>query len=128
MAAEYWLRRADGQPFGSFAQAQALIRREFPAVEFSWTTSGPEMIRRAEANGAEVTSDIREPLEGMPSVLEGYVEGAGFSATFNLGAEEPVTCLRVEPRGLSGLDQELRRGLAVLEAEAGAEFTWADDE
>src|SRR3954451_11470968 len=102
MATEYWLRRADGQPFGSFAHAQALIRREFPAVEFSWTTSGPELIRRAEASGAAVTPDLRQPLEGVPSVLEGYVEGAGFSATFNLGVGEPVTCLRVTPLGLSG--------------------------
>jgi len=128
MATEYWLRRADGQPFGSFAQAQALIRREFPAVEFSWTTSGPELIRRAEASGSELTPDLRETFAGMPSFLEGYVEGVGFAATFDLGVEEPVTCLRVTPLGLCGLNRELRRGLAALEAEAGAEFTWADDE
>jgi hypothetical protein len=125
MAAEYWLRRADGRPFGSFAEAQALIRREFPAVEFSWSMSGAELIRLSEANGSELTPDVREPLEGMPSVLEGHVEGAGYSATFNLGVGEPVTCLRVTPRGVVW---ELHRGLKALEAEAGAEFTWADDE
>ena len=125
MAAEYSLRRADGRPFGSFAEAQALIRRAFPAAEFWWAESGPDMLRRAEARGAEVTPDLREPLEGLPSDLTGYADEDGFSVTFRLGMTEPVTCLRATPRGLA---VELHRGLKALEAEAGAEFTWADDD
>jgi hypothetical protein len=119
MATEYMLRRADGQPFGSFEQVQALIRRLFPTVEFFWTTSGPEKIRQAEERGIKLPPHIRQWMETLPSLLEGIVEGDEFQVTFGLGYEEPVSCLYVTPRGLA---PELDRGLAALEAEAGAEF------
>jgi len=117
MATEYTLRRADGRPFGSFDQVQAIIRQLFPTVEFFWTESGPEKVRRAEANGVELPPHIREWMVGRPAVFEGVAEGPDFHVTFGLGTKEPVACLFVEPRGLS---PELDRGLAALEAEAGA--------
>jgi hypothetical protein len=119
MATEYTLRRADGQPFGSFAQVQTLIGRLFPAVEFFWTTSGPEKIRQAEERGIKLPPHIRQWMATLPSLLEGVAEGSEFHVTFGLGHEEPVSCLYVTPRGLA---PELDRGLAALEAEAGAEF------
>jgi hypothetical protein len=119
MATEYTLRRADGQSFGSFEQVQALIRRLFPSVEFFWTTSGVEKIRQAEQRGIELPLHIRQWMETLPSLLEGVAEGEEFHVTFGLGYEEPVSCLYVTPRGLA---PELDRGLAALEAEAGAEF------
>src|SRR5947208_952836 len=75
MATEYTLRRADGRPFGSFAQVQALIRRLFPVVEFGWTTSGPEKIRQAAEHGIELPPQLREAVEKLPSLLEGAAEG-----------------------------------------------------
>jgi hypothetical protein len=119
MATEYTLRRVDGQPFGSFAQVQALIRRLFPAVEFFWTTSGAEKIRQAEERGIELPPHIRQWMEALPSLLEGVAEGDDFHVTFGLGHAEPVSCLYMTPCGLA---PELDRGLAALEAEAGAEF------
>src|SRR5438270_13811735 len=115
MATEFTLRRADGQPFGSFEQAQALIRRHFPAIEFFWTTSGPEKVRQAEANGVELPPHIRQWMETLPSLLEGVAEGDGYLVSFGLGNEEAVPCLYVEPHGEA---PELERGLAAREAEA----------
>lgn len=119
MATEYTLRRADGQPFGSFEQVQTLIRGLFPSVAFFWTTSGPEKVRQAEERGVELPPHIRRWMESLPSLLEGAAEGPDFHVSFGLGQEEPVSCLYVEPRGLA---PELERGLAALEAVAGAEF------
>jgi hypothetical protein len=119
MATEYTLRRADGRPFGSFEQVQALIRRQFPSVEFFWTASGPEKVRLAEERGVELPPHIRRWMETLPSLLEGVAEGDGFHVTFGLGAEEPVPCLYATPRGLA---PELDRGLSALEAAAGAVF------
>jgi hypothetical protein len=125
MATEYTLRRADGQPFGSFEQVQALIRRLFPSVEFFWTSSGPEKVHQAEERGVELPPHIRQWMETLPSLLEGVAEGDGFHVSFGLGTEEPVSCLYVEPRGLA---PELEHGLAALEAEAGAEFKVSGEE
>jgi hypothetical protein len=119
MATEYTLRRADGQPFGSFEQVQALIRRWFPSAEFFWTTSGPEKVRQAEERGVDLPPHIRQWMETLPSLLEGVAETSDYDVTFGLGQEEPVSCLYVTPRGQA---PELDRGLAALEAEAGAEF------
>jgi hypothetical protein len=119
MATEYTLRRADGQPFGSFAQVQALIRQWFPSVEFFWTTSGPEKIRLAEERGVKLPPHIRAWMETLPSLLEGVAESSEFHVTFGLGLDEPVACLYVTPRGMA---PELDRGLAALEAVAGEEF------
>jgi hypothetical protein len=117
MATEYTLQRADGRPFGSFAEVQALIGRLFPMVEFFWTTSGPEKVRQAEANGVNLPPHIRAWMETLPSLLEGVAEGDGFHVSFGLGFKEPVACLYCTPRGDA---PELERGLAALEAEAGA--------
>lgn len=119
MATEFTLRRADGQPFGSFEQVQEQIRRLFPSVEFFWTTSGLEKIRQAEENGVDLPPHIREWMATLPSLLEGVAQGENFHVSFGLGVTEPVTCLYIEPRGL---DPELDRGLAELEKEAGAEL------
>jgi hypothetical protein len=119
MATEYTLGRADGRPFGSFEQVQALIRQFFPPVEFFWTTSGREKVRQADERGVELPPHIRQWMETLPSLLEGVAEATEFHVTFGLGQEEPVACLYVTPRGMG---PELDRGLAALEAEAGAEF------
>jgi hypothetical protein len=119
MATEYTLRRADGQPFGSFAQAQALIRRWFPSVEFFRTTSGPEKVRQAEERGVDLPPHIRQRMETLPSLLEGVAAAPDYHVAFGPGQEEPVLCLYVTPRGRA---PELDRGLAALEAEARTEF------
>jgi hypothetical protein len=125
MAAEYTLRRADGQPFGSFEQVQGLIRRHFPAVEFAWMASGAERLRAAAERGVEVPPDLVPYLENLPSLLEGYVRGDGYHVTFGLGYEEPVVRLYATPRGVA---DEMYRGLAGLEAEAGDEFKFSGDD
>jgi hypothetical protein len=116
VATEFTLRRADGQPFGSFELVQALIRRVFPSVEFFWTTSGAEKIEMARHNGVEMPPQILEAIKDLPSLLEGVAQGEGYHVSFGLGHEEPVTFLCIEPRG-SG--PELDAGLESLEAEAG---------
>jgi hypothetical protein len=114
------LRRADGQPFGTFEQTQALICRLFPGTEFRWTPSGPERVRSCEEKGGgPLTPDLRQWLEKMPSELEGVAEGAGYRVTFGLGHREPVGCLRMTALGSA---PELERGLASLEADTGAKF------
>src|SRR3954471_12112442 len=123
MATEYTLRRADGRAFGAFDQGQALIRRLFPAVEFFWTEGGPDKVRQADANGVELAPHIRQWMMTLPALVEGVAEGPDFHVTFGLGTEEPVACLYVTPRGLG---PELERGLAALEAEAGAELKVSD--
>ncbi len=125
MATEYSLRRADGRPFGTFDEVQALIRRAFPDVEFGWTTSGLEKLRLAKERGIELPPQLRQALESLPSLLEGVAESEEYHVTFGLGHEEPVTCLYVTPRGMA---PELDRGLAALEAVAGAEFKGSGDE
>jgi hypothetical protein len=125
MATEYTLRRADGQPFGSFEQVQARIRQLFPSVAFRWTTSGPEKIAIAVARGITLPPEIMEYLPSLPSLLEGVAEGDEFHVTFGLGHQEPVPCLYVTPRGDA---PELDRGLAALEADAGAEFKVSGEE
>lgn len=125
MATEYTLRRADGQPFGSFEQVQARIRRLFPSVEFAWTTSGPEKIALAAERGITFPPALLAVLPDLPSLLEGVAAGDGFHLTFGLGHQEPVPCLYVTPRGTS---PELDRGLAALEADAGAEFKVSGEE
>ncbi|MBA4064245.1 MAG: hypothetical protein C0501_11125 [Isosphaera sp.] len=124
MATECTLRRADGRPFGSFAEVQALIHRLFPAVVFGWTTSGPDKLRIAKERGVEFPPVIRESLETLPSLLEGVAEGDGYHVTFGLGHEEPVACLYVTPRGNA---PELGRGLTGLEAAAGARLELSGD-
>src|SRR5262245_12625753 len=125
MATEYTLRQADGHPFGTFDQVQAMIRRLFPNVEFGWTTSGPEKLRMARERGIELPPPIRQALETLPSLLEGVAEGDDYHVTFGLGHQEPVPCLYVTPRGLA---PEVDRGLAALEAEAGAQFKVSGEE
>ena len=125
MATEYTLRPADGRPFGSFDQVQARIRELFPTVEFYRTESGPEKIARAAARGITFPPAILAYLPDLPSLVEGVAEGDGYHVTFGLGPEEPVTCLCVTPRGDG---PELDRGLAALEADAGATFRVAGDE
>ena len=119
MATEYTLRRADGRPFGSFEQVQALIRQHFPSAEFFWATSGLEKIRHAEANGVELLPHIRQWMATLPSLFEGVAQGEGYHVAFGLGTEEPVSCLYIEPRGDA---PDLERGLAALEAEAGSKL------
>ena len=119
MATEYTLRRTDGQPFGSFEEAQALIRAHFPTVMFFWTTSGLEKLRQADANKVKLPPHIRAWMATLPSLLEGVAEGDGYHVGFGLGNEQPVVDLYVEPRGDAA---ELRRGLEALEAVAGAEL------
>jgi hypothetical protein len=58
-------------------------------------------------------------METLPSLREGVAAAPDYHVTFGLGHEEPVLCLYVTPRGRA---PELDRGLAALEAEAGAEF------
>jgi hypothetical protein len=125
MATEYELRRADGQPFGSFEQVQARIRELFPTVQFFRTTSGPEKIALAAERGITFPPEILAYLPGLPSLLEGVAEGDGFHVTFGLGHQEPVSCLYVTPRGDA---PELERGLAALEADAGAAFKVSGEE
>jgi hypothetical protein len=124
MATEYILRRADGRSFGSFEQVQARIRELFPSVEFHWTTSGPEKIALAVERGITFPPALMAVLPDLPSLLEGAAEGDGFHVTFGLGHQEPVPCLYVTPRGDA---PELERGLAALEADAGAEFKVSDE-
>jgi hypothetical protein len=119
LATEYTLRRADGQPLGTFAQVQAVLCRLFPGIDFGWTTSGPEKVRLAAERGVELPEAIRRWMETLPSLLEGVVEGDDFRVEFGLGDREPVPCLFVEPRGLS---PELDRLLTALEAEYGGEL------
>jgi hypothetical protein len=124
MATEYSLQRADGQPFGSFAEVQDTIRRLFPGVKFFWTTSGAEKIRMAKERGIEMPPAIREICERLPSLLEGVVEDEDYHVTFGLGHQEPVTALHVTPRGSAA---ELEEGLAALEELAGAPFRIAGE-
>jgi hypothetical protein len=119
MATEYTLRRADGQPFGTLEEVQAIIRRLFPNVKFYWTTSGAEKLRLAKERGIELPPMIREMCERLPSLLEGVAEGKAYHVTFGLGHQEPVDCLYVTPRGTAA---KLQKGLAALESLAGAEF------
>lgn len=119
MATEFTLRRADGIPFGTFEQVEALIRRQFPKVEFRWTTSGPEKLKLARKRKIEFPPELKQILATMPSLREGVAEGRGYHVTFGLGATEPVTCLFVTPRGTA---TKLNRGLEALESEAGAQF------
>jgi len=125
MATEYTLRRADGQPFGSLEQVQARIRQLFPSVEFRWTTSGPEKIALAAERGITFPPQIMAYLPGLPSLLEGVAEGDEYHVTFGLGHDEPVPCMYVTPRGDG---PELERGLAALEADAGAPFKVSGEE
>jgi hypothetical protein len=125
VATEYTLRRAGGRPFGTFDEVQALIRRAFPEVEFGWTASAPEKPRLAKERGIEFPPQLRQALESLPSLLEGVGEGEEYHVTFGQGHEEPVPCLYVTPRGMA---PELDRGLAMLEAEAGAEFKVSGDD
>jgi hypothetical protein len=125
MATEYTLRRADGQPFGSFEQVQARIRELFPTVEFFWTASGPEKIAQAAERGITFPPAILAYLPDLPSLLEGVAEREEYHVTFGLGHEEPVRCLYVTPRGDG---PELDRGLAALEADAGAVFQVSGEE
>lgn len=117
MATEYTLERRDGRPFGRFHEVQALLRRAFPNVQFFWTTSGSEKMKLARQRGVDLPPAVREVLEQLPALLEGVAAGDEYHVTFGLGHEEPVTCLYVTPRGLA---DELGRGLAALEAAAGA--------
>lgn len=125
MATEFTLRREDGQPFGSFEQVQTRIRQLFPSVAFHWTTSGPEKIALAAERGITFPPALMAVLPDLPSLLEGVAEGDGFHVTFGLGHQEPVMCLYVTPLGTA---PELERGLAALEADAGAEFKVSGDE
>ena len=118
MATEFTLRRADGQPFGSFEQVQARIRALFPSVEFFWRTSGQEKIALAAERGIVFPAALMAVLPDLPSLLEGVAEGDGFRVDFGLGHQEPVDCLYITPRGAAA---ELDRGLSALEADAGAE-------
>lgn len=126
MATELTLRRADGQPLGSFEQVQELIRTHFPAVEFFWTTSGLEKIALAAERGITFPPVMLEYLPNLPSLLEGVAEGDGFHVTFGLGHIEPVQCLYVTPRG--EYTPDLERGLSALEAFAGSEFKISGEE
>ncbi len=125
MATEYTLRRADGQPFGSFEQVQSRIRELFPTVQFYWTTSGPETIALAAERGITFPPEILAYLPDLPSLLEGVAEGDEYHVTFGLGHQEPVSCLYVTPLGDA---PELERGLAALEADAGAAFKVSGEE
>jgi hypothetical protein len=125
MATEYTLRRADGRPFGSFDQVQGHIREMFPTVEFFWTESGPEKIARAAERGITFPPAILAYLPDLPSLLEGVAEGDDYHVTFGLGHAEPVTCLYITPRGEG---PELDRGLAALEADAGAQLRVSGEE
>jgi len=125
MATEYTLRRADGEPFGSFERVQARIRQLFPAVEFYWTTSGAEKIALAAERGVTLPPALLAVLPDLPSLLEGVAEGDAFHVTFGLGAQEPVPCLYATPRGDA---QELDRGLDALAADAGAEWKVSGEE
>src|SRR5262249_14419177 len=117
---KYFLRRAGGEPFGSFAQVQALLRRAFPAIQFGWTLSGPERIQKiCESLKRPPSPEERQRLEHLPSLLEGVAEGEGYRVTFHLGHQEPVACLSMT---LLGSSPELERGRAALEAEAGLGF------
>jgi hypothetical protein len=118
------LRRADGRPLGSLNEVEALIRGLFPDVRFAWAPSGPERIRNCEERGHPLPNEIRQRLEGVPSVLEGVAEGEGYRVTFGLGHRDPVERLLVTPLG-NGL--ELRSGMVALEAEAGAEFQASEE-
>lgn len=117
MATEYTLERADGRPFGRFWEVQAMLRRVFPNVQFFWTTSGAEKMKLARQRGVDLPPMVRAALEQLPSLLEGIAASDDYHVTFGLGHEEPVTCLYVTPRGMAA---ELDRGLAALEAIAGA--------
>jgi hypothetical protein len=119
LATEYTLRRPDGQPLGSFAEVQALLRRLAPGVEFGWTTGGTEKVRQAAENGVELPDDIRRWMESLPALLEGAVETEEYLVTIGLGHEEPVPFLVCEPHGEGA---ELERLLAALEAEVGGEL------
>ena len=125
MATEYTLRRADAQPFGSFEQVEARIRAMFPSIAFRWTLSGPEKMALAAERGITFPPALMDILPGLPSLREGVAEGDGFHVTFGLGHEEPVPCLYVTPRGSA---PELERGLAALEADAGAVFKVSGEE
>ena len=125
MATEYTLKRADGQPFGTFAEVEARIRKLFPAVEFWWTRSGAEKIRIARERGVEMPAELRALVEKLPPLREGVAESPDYHVTFGLGATEPVTCLCIVPRGMS---EEMGQGLAALEADAGAELKVATDD
>ena len=116
MATEFSLRPRDGRDLGSFANVQALLQRVFPRIDFGWTTSGPEKVRQAEANGVKLPEAIRRWMEALPAVLEGFVEGDDYLISFGLGYEEPVRFLTVEPRGVG---DELQRNLEALEAAVG---------
>ncbi|HEY2416249.1 MAG TPA: hypothetical protein VGI40_28670 [Pirellulaceae bacterium] len=119
MATEFTLQRPDGAPLGTFNEVQTMIRRHFPSVQFSWTTSGLEKLKLAKERGLELPPEIRKACESLPSLLEGSAGGTSYQIAFGLGHEEPVCCLYVEPRGDH---QELLSGLAAMEKEVGAAF------
>lgn len=77
MATEYTLRRADGQPFGSFEQVQARLRLLFPAIQFRRTLSGPDKIALAAERGITFPPELLAVLPGLPSLQEGVVGGDG---------------------------------------------------
>jgi hypothetical protein len=125
MTAEYTLRRADGEPFGSIEQMQSRIRQLFPAVEFAWTPSGLERIAGAAERGVTLSPAVKAALPELPSVLEGVAKGEEFNVTFGLGYQDPVESLYVAVRGFSF---ELENRLAALEADAGARFSVVEEE
>jgi hypothetical protein len=119
LATEFTLRRPDGRPLGTFGEVQATVRRLCYGVEFFWTTSGPEKVKEAAANGVELPDAIRQWMETLPSLLEGVVEADDYRIEFGLGNEEPVPFLSVTPRGSGPRLQEV---LSALEAEYGDEL------
>src|SRR5262249_54972343 len=122
----YALERANGQPFGSFAEVQGMIRQPFPNVVFCWDESGAEMLSRFSPRGIEPPTALRTFWERLPSLLNGIDRERGYLVAFCLGHQEPVTSLKVTtcikppriPRFPPRLPRKLNAGLVSLASAA----------
>jgi hypothetical protein len=115
---KYILRRADGQPFGDLEQVQALLASVFSGIQFRWSLSGAERLKKLAEFGPPLPQDV-ETLRALPSELYGVAEGLGYRVTFWLGDVSPVQFLQAH---LLGESPELEKGWAALQTYAGGRF------
>lgn len=90
MGLDATIKRKDGKALGSVDEVQRALAAAFPGIQIGLLPSGAEKIRTAAEKGINFPEIILKHFESTPAQFGGDYEGPGFSAQFNLGANESV--------------------------------------
>jgi hypothetical protein len=110
------IKRANGQPLGTFPEVKRALSSAFPGLVLERSLSGLEKVQLSEAQGINYPKFLRENMAASPAKYEGIYEAADFSIQLYASDAEIVHQISIVLHGTVTNAEPL---FALLEKQTG---------